>query len=162
MKKFNFTSTFIAIIVFFVLINPFTLFSQENPSVKLEPTIPAPKLEKKANPYYLTLTFESELSKEDMFLLDSISDYLTKNPSFRVQITGHSDNVGTLKDVEQRAQEKIEKVVKYLSKKGIKRSRMLDINQSSRLPLTDNRTPEGRKTNQRVEIKVLKEYSIKK
>jgi len=87
--------------------------------------------------------------------LDRLEKVLVENPTIKVEISGHTDNVGgddyNLKLSEERAQS----VVNHLMSKGIESSRMIAKGYGETSPLATNDTPEGRQENRRTEFKII-------
>ncbi|MCZ4407508.1 OmpA family protein [Cryomorphaceae bacterium 1068] len=87
--------------------------------------------------------------------LDRLEKVLVENPTIKVEISGHTDNVGgddyNLNLSEQRAQS----VVSHLQSNGIDPSRMIAKGYGESQPLATNDTPEGRQENRRTEFKII-------
>jgi outer membrane protein OmpA-like peptidoglycan-associated protein len=87
--------------------------------------------------------------------LDRLEKVLVENPTIKVEISGHTDNVGgddyNLNLSEQRAQS----VVSHLQSKGIDPARMIAKGYGESQPLATNDTPEGRQENRRTEFKII-------
>jgi outer membrane protein OmpA-like peptidoglycan-associated protein len=87
--------------------------------------------------------------------LDRLEKVLIENPTIKVEISGHTDDVGgddyNLNLSEQRAQS----VVSHLQAKGIDASRMIAKGYGETQPLATNETPEGRQENRRTEFKII-------
>ncbi len=95
----------------------------------------------------LNTTTSQDLQKLIRFLLD--------NPATRLEIQGHTDNVGSLETNLRLSQQRANSVVEYLVTNGIAREKMNAIGYGPKLPISSNKTPEGRSENRRVEMKVL-------
>ncbi len=87
--------------------------------------------------------------------LDELANYMKQNPGLEVRIVGYSDNAGTLQQNQSRSRRRANQVVRYLLNKGISRGRVYDYARGSLNPIADNRTPQGREKNRRVEIQVV-------
>jgi outer membrane protein OmpA-like peptidoglycan-associated protein len=87
--------------------------------------------------------------------LDRLEKVLVENPTIKVEISGHTDNVGgddyNLDLSEKRAQS----VVSHLQGKGIDPARMIAKGYGETQPLATNDTPEGRQENRRTEFKII-------
>ena len=94
-------------------------------------------------------------SKELISYLDGVAEFLKSNPRARLQIEGHSDNIGTVQEHQRNSDERAMQVVSYLMKKGIARNRLLASGLGSRRPKADNRLDIGKQQNRRVEIQVV-------
>jgi len=80
---------------------------------------------------------------------------LIKVNSLRVEISGHTDNVGTPIDNQILSQKRAQSVCNYLISKGIKKEMLVFKGYGEAKPIGDNLTDEGRKINRRIEIKIL-------
>jgi outer membrane protein OmpA-like peptidoglycan-associated protein len=88
--------------------------------------------------------------------LDALVEYLRANPQAEVRIVGHTDEFGgTLEETQYISEQRAQQVVEYLVRRGISRSRLFASGVGARQPIADNRTPEGRLRNRRVEIVVV-------
>ena len=98
---------------------------------------------------------KSTLSPESYTELDRVTDFLEKNSELRIEISGHTDNVGSA-DYNQRLSEgRAKAVVDYLVSKGIDSSRLEFVGYGFEQPISSNDTEEGRAANRRVEFKVV-------
>jgi outer membrane protein OmpA-like peptidoglycan-associated protein len=80
---------------------------------------------------------------------------MNSNPTVRMEISGHTDNVGSLKLNTNLSKARAESVVKYLVERGIDPSRLDYKGYAFSQPVAPNDTPEGRAKNRRVEFKIL-------
>lgn len=87
--------------------------------------------------------------------LDAVAEYLKANPGAIVRIVGHSDNLGSLAENQQRSEQRAQAVVNYLQQQGIPYGKLRPRGDGSRYPVGDNRTAAGRLKNRRVEIVVV-------
>ncbi|MCX6302000.1 MAG: OmpA family protein [Bacteroidia bacterium] len=87
--------------------------------------------------------------------LDRLLGILQDSPLMRIEISGHTDNTGSLDLNNRLSQSRAQAVVEYLVQKGIDRSRLEFKGYGPQQPITDNATAEGRKMNRRVEFKIL-------
>jgi len=98
---------------------------------------------------------KAELLPESKAELDKLVDILTDYPHMKIEIGGHTDNVGSddynLKLSEARAQE----VVSYLQSKDVEEDRLSYRGYGSHRPLTSNANDAGRAMNRRVEFMIL-------
>ena len=94
-------------------------------------------------------------SKDEGTLNDTIN-VLKQNPKMRVEIQGHTDNIGKAPYNKKLSQKRAEAVVKYLAKKGVQVKRMLARGYGLEKPIASNATEAGRAENRRVELKVIK------
>ncbi|MCX7696612.1 MAG: OmpA family protein [Bacteroidales bacterium] len=96
-----------------------------------------------------------ELKPESYPELDKLVEFLKKNPSLRIEIQGHTDNVGSREHNMKLSENRAKAVYEYLVSKGIDRNRMSYKGYADLYPIDTNDTPEGRARNRRTQIKIL-------
>lgn len=99
---------------------------------------------------------ESILKPESFLELDRLYNVLNSNPDIKVEISGHTDNVGSDEYNNKLSQSRSEAVKDYLVKKGINTGRIISKGYGKSNPVTTNDTEESRQLNRRVEFKILK------
>jgi len=87
--------------------------------------------------------------------LDRLAGILSDTPEMKIEISGHTDNTGSLQVNTSLSELRARAVVDYLVKKGIDRTRLTYRGYGPQQPIDDNNTPEGRARNRRVEFKIL-------
>lgn len=88
--------------------------------------------------------------------LEKLERMLQQNATMKVEIAGHTDNVGTKNYNKMLSQKRAEAVRNYLIKKGIDGKRITAVGYGATRPLASNDDEdEGRELNRRVEFKVL-------
>ncbi len=97
----------------------------------------------------------AELLSSSYYELDQLLEYLTQNENIRLEISGHTDNIGdSIYNLElSKARAKV--VVDYLCTKGINISRLEYQGFGDKVSLFDNDSDEHRKKNRRVEFKII-------
>lgn len=85
-------------------------------------------------------------------LLDDVTQAMVDNPTFKVEIGGHTDSVGNDAFNARLSQARAESVKAYLGKRGIAANRMVPKGFGENVPIADNRTEVGRSQNRRVEF----------
>lgn len=88
--------------------------------------------------------------------LKETASVLKQNPNLKVEIQGHTDNVGKPAYNKKLSQRRANAVMKGLVKQGVKKQRMTAKGYGMDQPIADNKTKEGRAENRRVELKVVK------
>jgi OOP family OmpA-OmpF porin len=89
-------------------------------------------------------------------VLDEVVHVLKRNPGLKVEIQGHTDNVGNA-DYNQRLSEKrAGSVMEYLVKKGCSKAMLTHKGYGLTRPIATNATNEGRALNRRVELKPIR------
>ena len=81
---------------------------------------------------------------------------LSNNPDVRIQVEGHTDDVGSREYNQVLSLQRAKAVKRYLAKQGIAETRIMAVGYGFNRPVTENDTEEGRAKNRRVEIKLLR------
>ncbi len=87
--------------------------------------------------------------------LDNLAVFLKENPKVKVEIGGHTDDVGDDADNQLLSQNRAETVANYLIFKGIANARITHKGYGESQPIAPNTAASGRLQNRRVECKVL-------
>jgi len=103
----------------------------------------------------LYATGAADLYPESFVTLDEFAEYLKENASFKVEIQGHTDNVGHDPDNIALSQKRADNVKKYLESKGIPAARVTSKGYGAGKPVASNATVEGKAKNRRTEFLVL-------
>lgn len=88
--------------------------------------------------------------------LDRVADTLSTLPDRSYVIEGHTDNIGSDADNQRLSERRAKAVRDYLVSKGIDDSRIQSVGKGESSPVATNDNPEGRATNRRVEIVVMR------
>jgi outer membrane protein OmpA-like peptidoglycan-associated protein/YHS domain-containing protein len=99
---------------------------------------------------------KATLLKESIAELENIYLLLTENPKLHVEISGHTDNVGSAAVNNKLSLERAKAVVDYLIEKGIANERLTSVGYGFEKPIAPNTTEEGRQKNRRTEFKIIK------
>ena len=100
-------------------------------------------------------TNSAELKEESRIVLDNFAQYLKENPTIKIQIEGHTDNVGNVKDNEALSSNRAFSVKAVLEEFGVDGKRILAKGYGPNRPIADNKTEEGRAKNRRTEFQIL-------
>ncbi len=100
-------------------------------------------------------TNKAELKPESYKQLDQIFEFMDNNPTLKLEISGHTDNVGSLKYNTRLSKSRAQAVVSYLVRKGIDPDKLDAQGYAFTQPIAPNDTSEGREKNRRVEFKIL-------
>ncbi len=87
--------------------------------------------------------------------LNRVIDFMKNNESIRLEISGHTDNIGSLKVNTKLSQDRAKAVVDYIVASGIDKSRLESKGYAFSQPIAPNNTRQGRERNRRVEFKVI-------
>ncbi len=120
--------------------------------------IPLQPIEKGAAVILKNIFFDSNsdlLKKESEIELNKFVSLLNENPNLKIQINGHTDNVGKKEDNQKLSLNRANAVVKYFVSKGIKAIRLSAVGFGDTKPIADNHTEQGKNNNRRTEINVI-------
>lgn len=98
---------------------------------------------------------KSVLRSESNGELDRLVKLLKDVSSLKIEISGHTDNVGSESLNSKLSQERAQAVVNYLAQKGIDKSRLVAKGYGSSQPISSNNSSSGRQQNRRTEFKIL-------
>jgi outer membrane protein OmpA-like peptidoglycan-associated protein len=85
-------------------------------------------------------------------ILDQIANIMKENPTYKLQINGHTDNVGDAVKNKTLSEKRANSVKTYLLKQGVEETRMITAGYGDVMPVADNKTKDGQKQNRRVEF----------
>ncbi len=95
------------------------------------------------------------LKEESFPELNRLIKLLNDNPDIQIEISGHTDNVGSDEDNLKLSQDRASAVVDYLSSNGISKNRLTPKGYGESKPISTNDTEEGKQLNRRVEFTVI-------
>ena len=101
-------------------------------------------------------TDKSDLKQTSELELDRLVRFLKNNPNISIQINGHTDNVGQAAYNVALSERRAQSVVNYLISKGIAKERLTSKGFGMTKPVASNDTAEGKASNRRVEMRILK------
>ncbi|WP_075589922.1 OmpA family protein [Labilibacter marinus] len=101
-------------------------------------------------------TAKSTLLPTSFEELDKVVDFLKEGTVSLIEISGHTDDVGSDKLNQNLSQQRAQSVVKYLVSKGVEAQRIKGVGYGESRFLDTNKTEAGRSNNRRVEFLVLK------
>lgn len=87
--------------------------------------------------------------------LERVAELLQRNATLRVELGGHTDNVGRPEDNQRLSEQRAKAVYDYLIAKGIAANRLSYKGYGETQPVATNATEEGRAENRRTEMKIL-------
>lgn len=102
-------------------------------------------------------TGKSTIQKNSYKAVDDLAALLLNRKTMIVEISGHTDNVGTPADNLKLSQDRANTVRNYLIKKGVEPERITAVGYGDTKPVADNSTPQGKQMNRRTEVKIIKE-----
>ncbi len=98
---------------------------------------------------------KSEINARSYSELDEVVKFLKDNPKVKVEISGHTDNVGIESYNQQLSLKRAQSVVNYFLSKGIANSQLTQIGYGSKKPIEPNDSEENRQANRRIEFKIM-------
>jgi outer membrane protein OmpA-like peptidoglycan-associated protein/tetratricopeptide (TPR) repeat protein len=96
-----------------------------------------------------------DLKSESQVELDKVVQLLQENPTVRIQIEGHTDNVGTAADNLKLSENRAKSVVSFIVSKGIDPKRLTAKGFGATKPVAENTSEENRAANRRTELKII-------
>ena len=105
------------------------------------------------NIYYATGA--EDLYPQSYIILDEFAEFLKNHPTMKIEIQGHTDNVGNASENLKLSQHRANKVVTYLVEKGINKENITGRGYGSSKPVAENSSVEGRSKNRRTEFLIV-------
>lgn len=100
-------------------------------------------------------TAKAKLKPESFEALDKLVDKMKDAGKIKVEISGHTDWVGTKEYNYGLSERRAQSVVDYLVENGIDKDNLVAKGYGEDKPVATNETPEGRAKNRRVEFEIL-------
>ena len=100
-------------------------------------------------------TGKATLQPEAYKVVDELAEYLKRKEDERIEVGGHTDNVGKPDANQVLSTNRANTVRAYLLTKGIAPDRVTAKGYGSSIPVAENTTAEGRGLNRRTEVKIL-------
>lgn len=98
---------------------------------------------------------KATVKKESMPIIKNIASALKENPGIRLQINGHTDNIGSAENNMELSINRAKAVKEKLVSLGINQDRLEIKGFGETQPLVENNTEENRKANRRTEFVVI-------
>ena len=99
----------------------------------------------------------SIISSESFNELNTLIEYLFKNPSLKITIEGHTDNIGSLEDNMILSSQRAASVYQYLLNNGLDSIQVISHKgYGENKPLEDNSTRKGRAQNRRTSFRIIR------
>jgi outer membrane protein OmpA-like peptidoglycan-associated protein/tetratricopeptide (TPR) repeat protein len=132
--------------------------SKNQPDSTYKKDIPLKPLELNASLVLKNILFETksaQLQPISLIEINKLLQLLNENPTLRVQINGHTDNVGKPADNLKLSENRAKAVVDYLVSKGVDIKRLAFKGFGETKPIADNKTGAGRAQNRRTEFVII-------
>ena len=98
---------------------------------------------------------KAEFLKDSDASLFLLLTFLEDNPKVKIEISGHTDDIGEEAYNQDLSERRAKNVLSYLTDNGIKESRLTSIGYGESQPIAGNNSTAGRKKNRRTEVKIL-------
>ncbi len=95
---------------------------------------------------------KSTLQPASDAILAQVATLMTGNPALKIEVQGHTDNVGTDTYNQTLSEDRARSVMTWLTQHGVAAARMTAKGYGKTMPVADNKSDEGRMKNRRVEI----------
>lgn len=95
------------------------------------------------------------LLPESYRILDPLVGMMKANPSLTIELSGHTDNIGSKEINVRLSGQRAQAVADYLISKDVDKNRISVIGHGFDKPIATNSTPEGRALNRRVEMTII-------
>jgi len=100
-------------------------------------------------------TAKWSIKPESYPVLDEVADVLKRNPGVKIEVQGHTDNVGKAQYNQTLSEKRAKSVTDYLVNRGVRSLQLSYRGYGLQRPIATNDTPEGRAKNRRVELTPL-------
>ena len=97
-------------------------------------------------------TGKSDVKPESQNIIDQVEAMLKSNPSLKISIEGHTDNVGSPTSNQTLSDNRAKSVMNLLIAKGVDKSRLSAKGWGQSKPIVENTTDSNKAKNRRVEI----------
>ncbi len=97
-------------------------------------------------------TGKSTIKADSQATLEQVAQMLKAAPELKIEVGGHTDDVGKADANQKLSEGRAQAVVAELTKRGIAAGRLTAKGYGQSKPVADNRTEEGRAKNRRVEL----------
>lgn len=95
-----------------------------------------------------------ELNENARVVIENVSDVLNRYPYTEIFIEGHADSSGNQLNNKLLSERRAKNVALFMKSKNVKADRMAVAGYGATRPIASNATPEGRKLNRRVLVKI--------
>ncbi|MFU8843702.1 MAG: OmpA family protein [Bacteroidales bacterium] len=98
---------------------------------------------------------KATLRNESVAELERVHKLLMETPTLKIEISGHTDNIGAAAYNQKLSENRAKAVVDFLLQKGIDAERLQFMGYGMTQPVASNDTDQGRQQNRRTEFKVV-------
>lgn len=140
------------------------LFYSDNFSLKLQKNnqpyvkeVPLNQIKSGEKVVLKNIFFETnkyDLKPQSIVELEKLKQFLQNNPTVKIELSGHTDNVGDKQKNITLSENRAKAVLNYLIEKGIEANRLKYKGYGDTQPIDDNKTEIGRSNNRRTEFEI--------
>ncbi len=143
---------------YYPTIDTFVLTAAEQKAQYVTRIIELSKLSSGTNILLHNVLFERtsyQLLASSLPALDQLVSVMNLYPSMIIELSGHTDNVGSAKKNMELSKSRVESAKKYLVSKGVNADRIKSVGYGSKYPVASNDGEQTRKYNRRVELRII-------
>lgn len=100
-------------------------------------------------------TNKYDLKPDSKAELEKLLEFLAQNPTIRIEISGHTDNVGNMQANQVLSENRAKAVYNYLVAAGVNAQRLIFKGYGQTQPIVPNNSDENRAKNRRTEFKII-------
>lgn len=97
----------------------------------------------------------STIDSKSFVYLNTLADYLLLYPDLKIEIRGHTDNVGSTVANQKLSEDRANAVRMYFIERGVDGDRIISKGYGATKPVASNHNEEGRALNRRIEITIF-------
>lgn len=97
-------------------------------------------------------TGKATIQPDSLPTIDQVAQMAKSSPKLKLEVGGHTDNVGSPSANKKLSEARAQAVMKALVERGVAASRLTATGYGQEMPIADNRLEEGRAKNRRVEL----------
>ena len=98
---------------------------------------------------------DSNIPQKSLPAVEALADFMKNNPEVTIEVGGHTDNVGSIKNNQVLSQQRANVVYNWLIQKGIDSKRLVKKGYGSKSPVIPNETHYARILNRRTDFRVV-------
>ncbi len=120
--------------------------------------VPLQKIEAGKSVVLKNVFFDTDkfgLKQKSKIELDKLITFLAKNKTVKIELGGHTDNVGSAESNQILSENRAKSVYSYLIENGVPEERLTAKGYGDTMPISDNSTDKGRAENRRSEFKII-------
>ncbi len=101
-------------------------------------------------------TNKADIKPQSLKNLKEVLVVISQNPGLKLEIQGHTDNVGAKEYNQKLSEQRAQATMNYFIKNGVSSNQLTARGYGLAKPVASNETPSGRAVNRRVELHPIK------